>query len=210
MRIRIGHMLTMLVVIALFMGCSGYRAQYDIGLIKADRPQGAMQQYGEQDILKVEEDGPDQSYFEDGFVKIMWIPTAEEIALELTNKTAQPIKILWDDAKIIDDKGDQHRIIRSGIEYSKADQALIPSMVEANGTIKEKVFPADNLFYSDARWQRKPMFPNFAVSRKAEHFDENVQEYVGKSFKILLPLETSGTVHEYSFTFAVSSVEVVK
>jgi hypothetical protein len=210
MRIRADHLLTLLLVAGLVAGCSGYRAQYDIGLITASRPDGAEQLFGKYDIHKVKEDGPDQSFFEDGFVKIVWTPTALEVALELTNKTSNPIKIIWDDAKFIDSEGNQQRAIHSKVKLSEVDKPQEPSIVEQSGSLSDTVIPADNIIYRDARWQKKPMFPNFAVSRKAEHFDDDVQAFVGKSFKVILPLETDGTVHEYSFTFKISDVEVTK
>lgn len=210
MRIRADHLLTLLLVAGFIAGCSGYKAQYDIGLVKADKPEGAEQLFGDHDILKVQEDGHDQSFFEDGFVKIVWTPTSSEVALELTNKTSGPIKIAWDDVKFIDDQGKQQRAVHSGTKYSEINKPQEPSVIERNGSLSDAVFPADNVVYRDARWQRDPMFPNFAVSRNAEHFDDDVQQYVGKSFKLLLPLEAEGTVYEYSFTFKISNVVVAK
>lgn len=210
MRIRADLLLALLLVAGFIAGCSGYTAQYDIGLTKADRPEGAQQLFGNHDILKVEEDGHDLSYFEDGLVKIVWTPTASEVALDLTNKTSNTIKIAWDDAKLIDGQGNQQRVIHSGVKFSEVDKPQEPSLIEPNGSLSDVVFSADNIYYSDARWQKKPMFPTFAVSRNAENFDEDVQANVGKSFKLILPLETDGSVHEYSFTFKISNVEVTK
>jgi hypothetical protein len=210
MRFSVDRIFLVLAAAVLIAGCSGYRASYDIGLVKAVRPGEAEAQFGTHDIKKVQEDGPDQSFFEDGLVKIVWIPTAEEIAFELTNQTSQSITIRWEDAKFIDDSGSSHRIIRSTVDYAKADEPQEATVVEGDGSLQEAIFPADNLFYSDLRWQRKPIFQTFAMSRKAEHFEEDVQENIGKSFDISLPLEVGGKVHEYIFSFKVANVIVQK
>ncbi|MFH1754636.1 MAG: hypothetical protein ABIA59_02935 [Candidatus Latescibacterota bacterium] len=208
MRIRVERFLLSLLVSALISGCSGYRANYDIGLVKADRPVGAVESYGKHDILKVEEDGPDLSYFEDGLVKIIWTPTAEEVAFEITNKTTNPITIVWEQAKFIDDAGAAHRTVHSGVSYTAVSDPQEPSIIKANETHRDLIFSADNIFYSDARWQRKPMFQTFAMSRNAENFDADIQANVGKSFSVVLPLAVNGTVHEYSFAFEVTGVQV--
>jgi hypothetical protein len=210
MRMRVDRMFLVLTAAVLLAGCSGYRASYDIGLVKAVRSEAAEAQYGMHDIIKVEENGPDQSFFEDGLVKIVWTPTAEEIAFELANRTSKPIKIKWEEAKFIDDSGSSRRIIHSAVDYAKADNLQEETVVEGNASLQDAIFPADNVFYSDLRWQRKPFFQTFAMSRKVENFEEDVQKNIGKSFEVSLPLEVDGVVHVYSFSFQVMNVEVTK
>lgn len=208
MRLRVDRIFLFAAAAALLAGCSGYRASYDIGLVKAVRPAAAESKYGQQDISRVKENGPDQSFFEDGLVKIVWTPTADEVAFELTNKTSQPLVIRWEDAKFIDSDGTEKRLVHSGVDYAKKNDPQEATVVEGGATLRDAVCPADNIYYSDLRWQRKPLFPTFAMSRKVENFEEEVQAYIGKSFRILLPLEIDGTVQVYSFSFEVMDVVV--
>ncbi len=210
MRMHVDRLFLLLMAATVIAGCSAYRANYDIGLVKAVRPESAEAQYGKHDIIKVEENGPDQSFFEDGLVKIVWTPTASEVAFELTNRTSRPIKINWEDAKFVDKAGSARRIIHSTVDYAKAGEVQEATVVEGNASLADALFPVDNVFYSDMRWQRKPMFQTFAMSRKAEHFEDDVQKHVGEKFDVTLPLEIGGTVHVYSFTFEVTNVEVTK
>ena len=194
--------------VCLVMGCSTYRAHYDIGLTSVDRPAEIQEKYGSHDVTQIEETGPDISLFEDGLVKIVWTPTAYDAAFELTNKTDQPIKILWDNAMFIDETGTHHRAVHADVDRSEADEFQEPALVEPNGKYKDAIFPAGSYVYRSGNWHKKPIFPTLSISRQADSMEQEASEYIGKSFQVILPLEVDNTANEYIFTFKVSNVEV--
>jgi hypothetical protein len=204
--VRFGFICLLAVVV--LGGCSAYRAYYDIGLTRVERPAAAMEQFGNQDVTKMVEQGPDKSFFEDGLTKIVWTPTSREISFDLTNKTDQPIEIIWDESRFVDQEGKKHPLIHSGTDYAKMDDPQPPLEVAAQGSISTAVFPTNHIYYSDARYQKKPLFPNFAMSRKKDKLEEEGKTHIGKKFKILLPLRIKEAIHEYVFTFEVSGVDV--
>lgn len=195
-------------VVCLVIGCSTYRAHYDIGLTTVDRPAAIMEKYGSHDVTKIEENGPDISSFEDGLVKIVWTPTAYDAAFVLTNKTNQPIRILWDNVVFIDEEGTSHRVVHAGVNHSEADDFQDPVLIKANGKYKDAIFPAGNFVYRSGNWHKDPLFPTLSVSRQANSMEQEASEFIGKSFQIILPLEVDNAANEYVFTFKVSNVEV--
>jgi hypothetical protein len=194
--------------VCLVIGCSTYRADYDIGLTSVDRPAEIQKKYGSYDVTKVKEVGSDISSFEDGLVRIVWTPSAYDAVFILTNKTNQPIKILWDNAVFVDEDGTNHRVVHGDVNHTEASEFQKPALIEPNGTYKDAIFPAGSFVYRSGNWHKKPLFPTISVSRQANSMEEEASEYVGKSFQIILPLEVDNAAHEYIFTFKVSNVEV--
>ncbi|NIO29109.1 MAG: hypothetical protein GTO29_11220 [Candidatus Latescibacteria bacterium] len=210
MRIGVSRAVATWIVVLLLSGCSAYRAYYDIGLAAVERPAQASEKYGKHEITKVEEQGPDISYYDDNVVRIVWTPTPTSISFELTNKTSNAIKIVWDEAAFMDENGQRHRVKHSSIDYEDIDGPHPATVIDGNGTIKDYVFPAGNIYYSDARWQEKPLFPTVSVFNTGNRLEEEVNECMGKTFQVLIPIEIEETVHRYVFTFVVSNAEVRK
>jgi hypothetical protein len=204
-----GCLIIFLVLAAgILWGCSTYRAQYDIGLTVVDRPTVIQEKFGDYDVTLTEETGPDISSFEDGLVKIIWTPTAYDVAFELTNKTDRSIRILWDQAEFIDLEGTSHRVVHADLDQAEADEFQEPAQVEPASTYRDAMFPAGSYVYRSGNWHKKPLLPSMSVSRQASGIEEQASEFVGKSFQIKLPLEVDDTASRYVFTFKVSDVEV--
>jgi len=197
------------VVMAFLTGCTTYRAYYDIGLTEVERPAQAKQRYGEQKVTQIEEEGVNKYLFEDEMVKIVWIPTSSQVSFILTNKTNHSIKIVWDEAAFVDEKGISHRVMHSGVKYIDRNNPQPPSVVVRNGTITDLVIPTDNVYYVSGKyggWREAPLFPASSVT--AEELRSKAQKYVGKTIQVLLPIQIEDVVNEYIFTFEVKSVNV--
>ncbi len=194
--------------VSMLLGCSTYRAHYDIGLMSVERPAQAVEKYGAQDITTFEEKGSDRSFYEDGLVRIVWIPTASEVSFELTNKTEQPLKIIWEEAAFIDDSGESHRVVHSGVDYESVKDPQPSTVINEKGSYADAVFPAGYYHYIGGTLHKDPLYPNVSVSRKGDKLEEKGQSFIGKTFHVLLPLEIDGVVNKYVFSFTVVDVEV--
>lgn len=207
--------ISMLALLVFFLvGCTTYRAYYDIGLKEVERPAQAKERYGAQKITQVEEGGMEKYYFEDDMVKIVWIPTASQVSFVLTNKTDHSIKIVWDEAAFVDENGVTHRVMHSGVKYIDRNNPQPPSIVVRKGSVSDLIIPTDNIYYwsgYDSGWRKTPLFPTYSVvgdSTAATQLRSKSKKYIGKTIQVLLPLQIEDVVNEYIFTFEVKNVEV--
>ena len=90
---------------------------------------------GGQRIGAVAEEGISRFYFEDETVRIKWLPSPYDIVFVLNNKADGPVRIVWDEAEFVDEKGLRHRLIHSGAGYEDRNSSHPLTVVAARGTI---------------------------------------------------------------------------
>lgn len=217
----------LLIVIAtsIVAGCvtgvqyTAYSAKYNLSLFKMERPEKATQRYGMQKIDSVFGDSKYNYSFEDDLVKILWVAGSRKIAFTLENKTDHSIKIPWDEAAFVDEKGRSHRIMHAGVTYIDREKPQAPSVVVRKGTLEDIVFPTDYIQwregrgYSAGRWYEEPFFLDFdyhgyriGTYASFTDFENRVKANVGKTYQVLLPLQIEDVVNDYIFSFRVESV----
>lgn len=207
----------------LVAGCSSltprknieYFVNYDIGLMEVERPQKATERYGKQAISNQKEGSVSKFLFEDGLVRILWLPTAKQVSFELTNKTKHSIKLIWDDAAFVDTSGESHRVIHQGIKYTAKDSPQPPTTVVHGTTISELIYPADYVTMSkySYKWNEQDLllasFTDYGWnSESIPIYQKGVKNYVGKTYKVLLPIQIEDVVNDYLFTFKVNSADI--
>jgi len=202
------YFLILTTLFVFLVSCTTYQIQYDIGLKQVERPVDAKERFGEQKIDKIEEEESTNYYFEDSVVKIIWIPSPQEFDFVLINKSTYSIKIIWDEAVFVNENGISHRVIHSGIRYIDRENPKPPSVVPGGATIKDLVYPTDYVYYSSGvGWRRRPLLP-VMTGVSEEDLSSKAKEYIGKTYKILLPLLIEGVINEYVFTFKVDDAKV--
>ena len=193
-------------------------ASYDISLISVDRPTHAKQLYGEQKIESVIQEGFLRSYFEDGMVGIEWRPTSDDIGVVIRNKTYDPLKVVWDEARFIDEKGVSHRLIHSGIGYEERYDFHPPTIIVPRGTLEDFIHPADYFRWEEYSrgsykqqdyWVRSPFLP-IQIKGTAEELRAKAEPFVGKTFQVILALQTDGVRNDYACTFKINKVDVTE
>ena len=118
-------------------GCSGgYIANYDIGLIETDRPDGAQEKYGEQVIRTIEEMNTEISHFEDDLISVVFEMKPKVFEIEILNKLDGPIAIDWDGAQYVDENGITHRLVSESVIHARVDvrQLSLHDAIERDNT----------------------------------------------------------------------------
>jgi hypothetical protein len=192
-------------------------ANYDISLISVDRPAQAKQLYGEQKIETVIQEGILKSYFEDGMVGIEWRPTPDDIGLVIRNKTYDPLIVIWDEARLFDEKGNKHGLTHAGIGYEERNDSHPPTVIAARGTLEDFMHPADSFqreethgrrsYTQNDQWERSPFLPT-QIKGTADELRAKVEPLTGKTFQVLLPLQTNDVRTDYVYTFKINRVDV--
>jgi hypothetical protein len=182
---------------------------YDISLDEVERPAIAKQRYGEQKIIKTEEEGY-KYVFEDEMIKILWLPTSSKIAFLLENKTDYSIRIIWDEAAYVDENNHTHRIMHSGIRYIDRDSAKPPSVVVRKGKLDDVIIPSDYVVSGTYGWREIDLFPTEKMDVDPQQFLKESKEFIGKKFQILLPIQIEDVTNDYIFTFKIDDVNLAK
>jgi len=198
-----------------------YSAIYKLSLSKVERPKKATSRYGQQKINIISDSSNKYRYiFEDNLVKIFWAVSSRTIAFSIHNKTSHSIKIPWDEAAFIDEKGSSHRVMHSGVKYTDRAITQASSIIARKASIEDIVFPTDYVnweegsSYSAGRWKEKPFFMDIDFHGKIStgnyltfsSFEQDAKSNIGKTIQVLLPLQIEDVINDYIFTFTVDDV----
>jgi hypothetical protein len=173
---------------------------YDIVLNEVERPENTKERYGESTIITLEEEGTTKYSYEDELIRIVWLPGSTKFSFLLENKSTHSIRIIWDEAVYVDKDGSSGRVMHSGVKYSERNNSQPPTVIVKNSNITDIIVPSDYVYY-DRYWTTNDLFPTYAASK--EKLEEMNQKYIGKTVKILLPLQIQDTVNEYLFSFII-------
>lgn len=194
-----------------------YYGTYDISMSEVERPADAKERYGEQKITSLTEEGNLKYYFEDDLVKIAWLATSSSLSFVMENKTDHSIKIIWDEAAFVDEKGSSHRVMHSGVKYTDRNSSQPPTVVVRKGRIDDVIVPTDYVYFDEgyygqyytkkAEWKEKPFFESLQYGGDPKLLENEMRNNVGKTFSVLLPLEVENVVNDYIFNFKVDSYE---
>ena len=181
--------ITILLLFTLFImvvGCfQKHYASYDINLKKVERPSNAKERYGETKIIRFVEDEETKYSFEDGMIKIIWLPGTSQFNFFLTNKTSHSIKIIWDEAVYVNESGISDKVMHNGVKYSERNNSQPPTVIIRGATASDTVLPTDNVYYS-GKWRESPLFPDYEFKRP--EIDKKAKNIVGKNVQNLIKL----------------------
>jgi len=218
-----------LLVFSVFsLGCSVYRANYDVGLSEVERPSDAKGKYGKQEIVSFEDKNEDETVtkyrFEDGMIEmIVWLEDSRFFPFQLRNKTEHSIKIIWDKSSYVDENSISKRIFQKQMDGSRPDLSRLPTIIPKGARVNNFILPGDDL--SDLKLEltlhrgidTKPLFPlerewNYEERKEEEvsDFNKRVGRLMGKKMHLLLALQIEGVTNEYMFSFLIHGVEVKK
>jgi hypothetical protein len=173
-----------MVVAFLFTACTTlvYTARYDLALSSVERHErgGETRRFT----------GLQGRVFEDEVVKITWTPFETQLGLILTNKTRFSQRVLWDEVTYIGPDGRADRVVH---------ESRPPSVVAGGGTLLDLLEPRA---HTGARIGGTRDAPLVGYSRGTSE-GEVRSKMVRGTIKVLLPIETNGSVREYLYEFAV-------
>jgi hypothetical protein len=132
-------------------------------------------------------------FYEDNVLSILIYGGEKQFEFSLTNKTKNSIKVVWNEASIVDENNLVSKVVHKGVKYMDANNTQPPTTIPSGASISELVAPTNRIKYSDGWYQQ-----SIIASNRSN--DINV---VGKTIKVLLPIEIAGVVNEYVFCFTI-------
>ena len=152
-------------------------------------------------------------------VRIKWSPRPDDIVFVLNNKVDGPVRIVWDEARFIDENGVSHRLIHSGIGYEERNDSQPPTVVVAKSAIEDFVHPADYFQWEggggkrsskqQGYWRRASFMPT-QIKGTAEELRVKAEPFVGKTFQVILALQIDDIPNNYVCTFKINKVDVTE
>jgi len=121
---------------------------------------------------------------------MIWRGRRSILFFTVNNKTDDPIKIIWDGARLIDEKGISHRLNHSGIGYEERNLSQPPTIVchprQPRGfPASGRLFPMEPIGSStsdkqDGYWDRAPFLPT-QIKGTAEELRTKSDPVIGKN-----------------------------
>lgn len=211
------------ICILVLSGCSAlvqHKVNYDISLDSVERPAEAQERYGDQKIFEADQEKY-QYTFEDEMIKVLWLPTTQQFFFMLENKTDYSIRIIWDEAALVDPKGQTHKVIHSGVKYIDRNNPQAPSVVVRKGKITDIVVPSDLIYYGESSstfqqmmgvsktgWHIKDIIPRVQEGGDPQNLLNIARQYIGQSIQILLPIQIEDIIIDYIFIFKIKDTEL--
>lgn len=145
----------------------------------------------------------DMSYSDDK-IDAKFNITRKSINFLIKNKTNETLKIIWDDAVIVQN-GRSKRIIHSGVNYINRGNPQPPTVIPANTSIEDLALPTENVYFVDGygTWQEKDLFP---VKIHKSELIQAILNQKGQTFALYLPISYQGKTIEYNFEFLIKDV----
>lgn len=177
--------------------CTSYTATYSIPLTTVNPPKNEVIQ--QINIEKFTDGNLNKYRFEDKKIKAIMYITAKRICFDLTNKTENTAKIMWDEAAIVDYTGSTQRVTHIGVRFMDRDSPKPPTSIPAGTQLHEEVTPISNIYLDRLQWKEAGLFPMFYKSKD----EKEAKQYEGKTMKLLLPIDFAGVKNEYLFEFVI-------
>lgn len=189
---------------AIMTSCMVYNGVYKVGLQEVECPKNIKEQFGQTKVVNFQDQGVTKYSYEDGLIKIIWLPLRTQFSFSLINKSDHSMKIIWDDAVYVDENGSSQKIFHAGVKYTDRTNSQPPTTVVKGASIDDLVMPTNNVYYMSGQyggWTDLPLFKDRAAT--AEELSVIKTNYVGKIVKVLLPIKIEDTTNEYLFTFKI-------
>ena len=142
--------------------------------------------------------------YQDSLIMIKWEYSTTSLGFTLQNLSNKTIKVIWEEASYIDEKGQSNRVMHNGVKYIDRSQSQPPTTIIRGSTISDMIVPVDKVGYASGQyggWYTRPIFETNAWSAS-----ETLKMYDalrGKTVSVLLPIVYEGRTREFIFNFLI-------
>lgn len=100
------------------------RADYDLALVRVDRPAETKQRYGA--VENIDLDTSNRFYYGDSLLAAALWASSDAINFQIENRTDHSIKVIWDESVFIDRDGTAEPVMHQGTKYAEASDSKPP------------------------------------------------------------------------------------
>jgi hypothetical protein len=151
--------------------------------------------------------------YQDSLISVNFLIGKTDISFAMRNKSAQTIKIIWDETLFIN-FGTPGKVVHSGVKYIDRNSSQPPSVIPSGTTHEDSVTPTDKIYWRDGYsllysytpggWEKHDLFPTQDMNRA--EFKSAILGSKGLEFSLYMPIQVNNTVKEYNFKFKIKDV----
>lgn len=169
--------------------------RYVAKLSSVEKPSNPEIRYGEKS-LSSQDNGVSKFLYEDNVISIIIFATPSQFSFELKNVSDNTLKIIWDEAVIVDVEGSSNKVMHKGIKYSARNESQPASTIIKGSSLDDLAAPTDKVYYSEylKEWMNGSMFPS-------------EPELTNKKLTLMLPIQIKDVINEYIFVFDLEYVK---
>lgn len=122
----------------------------------------------------------------------------QQMEMSLLNKSAQPVKILWERAGFQDIDNEPLRMMHAGIPYEDRNRVLPFQQIMPYMTLSQIIFPVDRVRFNAQKKQYETisLFPL-----------QDPERLKGKIFELLIPVEINSAIVPFRFKIKIDVIQ---
>jgi hypothetical protein len=192
-------------VIALAAGCqTGRLVSYNSTIDSVERPEDTAERYGEYTVSM-----QDTSYvYEDELVRAAFATSGSSVFMSVENKTDYSIQVLVEQGAFVMPSGSSERILLGDMSYANRNQEVQPITVPSGASSSATLIPQSNVSSGQYGLNFTPIFGPSVLRANGDATKQDVEENIGKTFSLLLPMKIQDAVNEYTFNFEVTGARI--
>ena len=152
--------------------------------------------------------------FSDSLISASIALIPKTFLISLKNLSNSTIKVIWDDAVIVDINGESNSVIHAGTRYAERDNTQIPTNIIKGAKISDTVSPKSKVKWVKGRRPQFYYFP-FAVNTgflgsilhsiavSADINNSSPGYWEPFHTQLMLPIQMKDAIYEYIFNFVI-------
>lgn len=158
-------------------------------LSSVEKPSNSEIRYCETEVTSTD-DMLSKFVYTDNILSVIIFASPSQFNFEITNLSDNTLKIIWDEAVIIDFDGMTSRVMHKGTKYSTRNDSQPPSTIIKGAKLEDIAAPTEKVYYDEYLncWRNGYMFPG-------------QYHLTGKQISLMLPIQIKDVVNEYIFVF---------
>lgn len=146
--------------------------------------------------------------FSDDKIEAVFFISEKAVNFTIKNKTTETLKIIWDNASIIE-FGKAKRAIHNGVKLVNRNESQPATIIPPSVAIDDSLTPTENISWAANSWVTSDLFP----TQVNDYFfpDEEGGKVIlnskGVKFGLFLPIEYQGNTTNYNFEFQIANVK---
>jgi hypothetical protein len=194
-------------IILLIAGCATTQSPtYNVGLDRVERPEDVQKRWGDYEVTEQDTTEGTKYIYEDSLVTAGILVSSRAFLANIENKSEHTIQVQLPDAVYVSPEGSTNRLVTGEMSYNERNDTPPPLRIPRNASGSTMLIPANRLEMGDYGLNVERLLPPNQVAEQEDV--EAAKENVGKTFRLVLPIDVEGTMNEYTFHFEVLGARI--
>jgi len=165
-----------------------------------------QKRWGDYEVTEQDTTKGTKYVYEDSLVAAGILVSNKAFLANIENKSEHTIQVQLPDAIYVSPDGSTKRLVTGEMSYNERNDAPPALRIPRNASSSTMLIPADRLEMGEYGLNVEQLFPPNQVAGQDDV--EAVKENVGKTFRLVLPIDVEGTMNEYTFHFEVLGARI--